>query len=172
MARFDCSEFAVNPTWERFDACRFTPDAEAAEVADGSERRLRMYPGGALSPGLDPLLAVRLRELELEIKIEEREAKALHLKAVQVSAERDLELRRLSLAGDKPVPLPWSIASLSPRSPTTAGPQAAAAPPVPKPCSSARTTALKLAAVDGASPDNTAVWRLETVQDVYKNGGN
>ncbi|KAL6460928.1 hypothetical protein MHYP_G00308940 [Metynnis hypsauchen] len=100
-----------------------------------------MDPGGTLSPGLDPLLAVRLRELELEIKIQEREAEALCLKAVQVSVERDLELRRMSLAGDKPVPLPRSSASLSTRSPATAGLQAAAAPPVPKPRSPARTTA-------------------------------
>ncbi|KAL6461078.1 hypothetical protein MHYP_G00310440 [Metynnis hypsauchen] len=192
MARFELSEFAIDPTWDQFDACRktdlllvadffsviiprsapkhevkavlethlvrlgilpererslgvalgHTPGAEATEVADGSERRPRMDPSGALSPGLDPLLAVRLRELELEIKIQEREAEALRLKAVQVSAERDLELRRMSLAGDKPVPLPRSSASLSTRSPATAGPQAAAAPPVPKPRSPARTTAV------------------------------
>ncbi|KAL6485027.1 hypothetical protein MHYP_G00070720 [Metynnis hypsauchen] len=56
-----------------------TPGAEAAEVADGSEHQPRMDPGGALSPGLDPLLAVQLRELELKIKIQEREAEALRL---------------------------------------------------------------------------------------------
>ncbi|KAL6467197.1 hypothetical protein MHYP_G00250010 [Metynnis hypsauchen] len=50
----------------------------------------------------------------------------------------------MSLAGDKPVPLPRSSASLSTRSPATAGPQAAAAPPVPKPRSPARTTAAKM----------------------------
>ncbi|KAL7882725.1 hypothetical protein SRHO_G00003830 [Serrasalmus rhombeus] len=100
-----------------------------------------MDSSGALSPGLDPLLAVLLRELELEINIQEREAEVHHLEAVQVSAERDLELRRLSLAGDKPVPLPRSTASFSARLPTTAGPQAAAAPPVPKPRSPARSTA-------------------------------
>ncbi|KAL6470265.1 hypothetical protein MHYP_G00213840 [Metynnis hypsauchen] len=96
MAKFDLSEFVVNPTWEQFDACRHTLGAEATEVADGPERRLRMDPGGALSPGLDPHLAVRLKELELEIKIQKHEAESLHLKVVQVSAKRDLELRRLS----------------------------------------------------------------------------
>ena len=122
-----------------------TSGAEAAEGADGSERRPRMDPGGALSPGLDPHLAVRLRELELEIKIQECEAEALRLKAVKVTAKRDLKLRRLSLVGDKSVPLPRSAASLSARSPTTAGPQAAAAPPVPKPLSPARSTAVSSA---------------------------
>ncbi|KAL6484121.1 hypothetical protein MHYP_G00061660 [Metynnis hypsauchen] len=67
--------------------------------------------GTTVNMMIDPLLAVRLRELELEIKIQEHEAEALCLKAVQVSTERDLELRRLSLAGDKPVPLPWTTAS-------------------------------------------------------------
>ncbi|KAL6486669.1 hypothetical protein MHYP_G00060610 [Metynnis hypsauchen] len=54
-----------------------TLGAEAAEVVDGLERRPRMDPSGALSPGFDPPLAVRLRELELEIKIQELEAEAL-----------------------------------------------------------------------------------------------
>ncbi|KAL7857226.1 hypothetical protein SRHO_G00161250 [Serrasalmus rhombeus] len=111
---------------------------------DGSERRPRMDPGGALSSGLDSLLAVQLKELELEIKIQEREAEALRLKAVQVSAERDLELRGLSLAGDKPVPLPWSTASLPAQSPTTTGPQAAAVRQVPKPRSRAHATAAEM----------------------------
>ncbi|KAL7841606.1 hypothetical protein SRHO_G00252970 [Serrasalmus rhombeus] len=105
-----------------------------------------MDPSGALSPGLDPYMAVWLRELELEleIKIQEREAEALCLKAVQVSAERDLELRTQSLAGDKLAPLPGGAASLLAPSPSTAVPQAAAAPPVPKPHSLACSTAVAM----------------------------
>ncbi|KAL7833347.1 hypothetical protein AOLI_G00283070 [Acnodon oligacanthus] len=44
----------------------------AAEAAAGLGSRID--PGGSPSPGLDPHLALRLKELELEIKIEELEA--------------------------------------------------------------------------------------------------
>ncbi|KAL7843438.1 hypothetical protein AOLI_G00249500 [Acnodon oligacanthus] len=115
--------------------------AEEAAAGSGS----RIDPVGPLSPGLDPHLAIRLKELELEIKIQECEAEGLRLQALQIDADRELELRRMSLAVARPVPLPRSVASLTaaPSAPKGAqsGGQDAAALPVPMPRSPARSTA-------------------------------
>ncbi|KAL6463643.1 hypothetical protein MHYP_G00280340 [Metynnis hypsauchen] len=102
----------VFPGWKGSPgvALSSTLDTAAAEAAARSG--LRIDPGSSLSPGLDPHLAIRLKELELEIKIQEREAEILRLWALQIDADRELELRRMNLAAARPAPLPRSTASL------------------------------------------------------------
>ncbi|KAL7853441.1 hypothetical protein AOLI_G00202850 [Acnodon oligacanthus] len=139
----------VFPGWKGSPgvALSSTLDTAATEVAAGTGSRID--PDGSLSPGLDPHLAIRLKELELEIKIQEREAEGLYLRALQIHADRELELRRMSIVAAKPVPLPQSAASLAaaPSAPKGArcGGQAAAALPVSMPQSPACSTAVCIA---------------------------
>ncbi|KAL6467569.1 hypothetical protein MHYP_G00232460 [Metynnis hypsauchen] len=57
-----------------------TLNTAVAEAMAGSG--LHIDPGGSLSPGLDPHLAIQLKELELEIKIQEHEAESFHLRVL------------------------------------------------------------------------------------------
>ncbi|XP_076878646.1 uncharacterized protein LOC143527362 isoform X2 [Brachyhypopomus gauderio] len=62
---------------------------EAAEAVTDFMARPSMEPGVYRSYEVDPVLAVKLKELELEIKIQEREAELLRVRGLQVEADRD-----------------------------------------------------------------------------------
>ncbi|KAL6480112.1 hypothetical protein MHYP_G00111450 [Metynnis hypsauchen] len=55
---------------------------------------------------MDPMIAVKLKELELEIRKQEREAELIRVKGLQVEAEKEITLKRLSMGLEKPIPRP------------------------------------------------------------------
>lgn len=83
------------------------PEAETdGEVFDD------VYSGNGKKPSqVDPMVTVRLRELDLELKKQEYETQLLRLKELEITADRDVKLRKLDLEAQmckRPVPSPRS----------------------------------------------------------------
>ncbi len=59
---------------------------------------------------LDPQITLRLKELELELRKQEYETQRLHLRALEIKADRDIKLRELETRSlhDRPIPKPRS----------------------------------------------------------------
>ncbi|KAL0152923.1 hypothetical protein M9458_051752 [Cirrhinus mrigala] len=94
---------------------------EENKVAEMAETSAAAVPLG-INPSMDPLLAVRLKELELAIKQQEHETQVVQLRAIEAQVQRDIKLKTLALDAEdlrrKPVPAPRS----RPSSPLTAVP--------------------------------------------------
>ncbi|XP_076851553.1 uncharacterized protein LOC143502752 [Brachyhypopomus gauderio] len=112
----------------------FAQGLEAAEAVTDFMARPSMEPGVYRSHEVDPVLAVKLKELELEIKIQEREAELLRVRGLQVEADKEITLKRLSMGLEKPIPYPRKVTSPAP------APLSHVSSPVPMPRSSRTST--------------------------------
>lgn len=94
--------------------------ASDGEATSGSES------GSITVQKIDPMVTIRLKELELELKKQENETQLLRIKELEITADRDIKLRKLELEAQKiqstkPTPLPRS--SRPPSSSSEAGQQ-------------------------------------------------
>ncbi|KAL6471399.1 hypothetical protein MHYP_G00200490 [Metynnis hypsauchen] len=88
--------------------------AEVAEAVTDSIAGPGVEPGRYCSHDMDPMIAVKLKELELEIRKQEREAELIRVKGLQVGAEKEITLKRLSMGLEKPMPRPRKVFSPAP----------------------------------------------------------
>ncbi|KAL6468128.1 hypothetical protein MHYP_G00238050 [Metynnis hypsauchen] len=98
-----------------------TDSAQGAEVAEAVTDSLAgsgVEPGRYPSHDMDPMIAVKLKELELEIRKQEREAELIRVKGLQVEAEKEITLKRLSMGLEKPIPRPRKVFSPAPAPPS------------------------------------------------------
>ncbi|XP_072563872.1 uncharacterized protein [Paramormyrops kingsleyae] len=86
---------------------RMSAVVEASSDDPGSAHRMDL--GDPRSTREDLLLTIKLRELELEIKRQEYQAQLLRVRAVEIEADKELELRRLSMGDQKPMPFPRKV---------------------------------------------------------------
>nr|XP_023650926.1 uncharacterized protein LOC111835159 [Paramormyrops kingsleyae] len=89
---------------------RLSTAAEASSGDLGFGHRMDL--GDPRSTREDLLLTIKLRELELEIKRQEYQSQLLRVWAVEIEAEKELELRQLSMGDQKPMPLPRKLTDI------------------------------------------------------------
>ena len=98
-----------------------------------SESSTSIDPDDSRSSLVDPILALRLKELELELSRHEHQNQLLQLQAIELQTDRQVKLRELELRANewRPTPMPREILA---DSPTVSTPVAVRAPrPVPAP---------------------------------------
>ncbi len=81
---------------------------------------------------LDPQVTLQLKQLELELKKQEYETQRLHVRALEIKADRDIKLRELETRSlhDHPIPNPRSpLNSLTPRADVDVGKYVKLVPP-------------------------------------------
>lgn len=98
-----------------------TDGLEEQELVEIAETNVDAVPIGN-EPIMDPLLEIKLKELELAIKQQEHETELVHLRVIEVQADRDIKLKTLSLEAEALRYKPVSAPSSRPSSPLTALP--------------------------------------------------
>ncbi len=115
-------EMGILPEYSAGGEEDVSPDVEGGAMSDGG---FPIVP--AVESSIDPILAIKMKELDLEIKRQERDTLLVKLRVIEAETDRDIRLRKFERKEEKnkPVPLPRSrgLSASSPFNAASAIPQ-------------------------------------------------